>query len=348
MALFLLLPLSQYGSATRPTLILMAAGNRLLETPAEHYVPFHSGGWLYVPYTLFNNRADLGINARWHADANELSINTFEDHITWNLNTGTAIDSRGFYHWAPASVRNGIPFVPAVYVAEHFGLAWSMVNTGQVQIFRVRAERAAEWTDAQFLSRVRSAANAQAHLYYNPPVETPTPVVCLAITGLGDGTAAMLDVLDEFGVQAAFFLEPSAIPRHVETIWRILGGGHSVGLLLPAGSEEGPSLRSSVDQGASFLQRAAFRSTRLLWLDTGDDAEVPYRGLAAAGWVVWSQAADGSLLDGAALHQAVEGGEPVPLRFMDGQSAYLARALRQLIDAGSVIAPLDERLSPAS
>jgi hypothetical protein len=332
----LLWPAAPPSSAARPPLYLMAIGNRLLETPDERHMPFLNFDVVYVPYFLFNNFNDIGVRAMWHSSVNELTINTMRISLEYNIHNHTVVDQTGAYRWTLVLMRHGIPFVDLDFVCSHFNLSWSPLGTGQVNILRVTARRADDLSDAQFLTRFRNTANAQAYLYHNPPVEpTPTPVFCLAITGIGENTAAMLDVLEEHGALATFFIEPNAIPGHSELIWRILGGGHGIGFLAKSSED--------VQAGNALLSRTAFQTTRLIWVEEEHSLD-GYRDRL----VLWETAARGAALAGSVLYQAVEGGDPVPLRFDESESGHLARVLQQLVYAECIAVPLDERIQPAS
>ena len=100
-------------------------------------------------------------------------------------------------------------------------------------------------------------------------------------------TAAMLDALKNYETPAGFFLTAEEIRSSPDTVRRILGEGHSVGLLL---SEADPA--SEYAEGSRLLFEAA--RTRTLLVSAAESEDMPVRAFAAEnGLVYWGFDIDG-------------------------------------------------------
>ena len=88
--------------------------------------------------------------------------------------------------------------------------------------------------------------------------------------------AAILNVLD--GQYAVFFLTPQVIAEERDLVRRMLGTGHSVGILAPDGDEE------ALERGRLALEELAHTRTTLAYVPEGARA-----GLEEKGWVCWQE-----------------------------------------------------------
>ena len=91
--------------------------------------------------------------------------------------------------------------------------------------------------------------------------------------------SGILDALDRAGHYGAFFLSPQVLEEEGDLVRRILGTGHSVGILA-----EGEEVRSLLEQGSLALERAAQTRTTLAYVPAGQRA-----ALEQEGWVCWRE-----------------------------------------------------------
>ena len=93
-----------------------------------------------------------------------------------------------------------------------------------------------------------------------------------------DGLSAILNTLDGTGQYALFFLAPQVIEEEGGLVRRILGTGHSVGILAWEGEKE------ALSRGRLALEELAHTRTTLAYVPDGARA-----GLEEQGWVCWKE-----------------------------------------------------------
>jgi peptidoglycan/xylan/chitin deacetylase (PgdA/CDA1 family) len=86
----------------------------------------------------------------------------------------------------------------------------------------------------------------------------------------GDDTERMLDVLDRYGAQAAFFCPQDFLETRGDLLRRMAATGQSIGLLADAADPD-LTLAEQLEQGNSTLRSATFGGTRLVLIRNGDE-----------------------------------------------------------------------------
>lgn len=239
-------------------------------------LPFHSGGVLYVPYTVFN-QSSLGFYPSYNTSEKTLTLFSRSSRLVFDLAAGMVTDENKITQAVEPVIRSGVVFLPAVFCANHFGVQVSELTsrsgypiirftTGtQVyddSLFVEKAENLVSYRVSQYLASL-SPAPAEP----DPPLPPGSPEepsdeppaqaeeqeparICLAVTGGGDLDAA-LDQLAVARIHAAFFLTADEILAQESTVRRMISEGHAVGLAVSEGEDAAVSLRranSALDQ----------------------------------------------------------------------------------------------------
>lgn len=269
-------------------------------------MPCWSGGTLYVPYTVFDAKQNgigvsLGLYTSYTRSTNTVSVYNLKQMLAFDLNNGTCRDEMtGMSYSSRAIMRNGKPYVALNMVCSFFGLEYSYNQLPYIpQGYLVRIKGAdTVLDDATFIDVGRRLINDRLRDYTQSlsPAETATPAVPSVtppaepdVVGESDvatylaircedaeGMAAILNVLD--GQYAVFFLTPQVIAEERDLVRRMLGTGHSVGILAPDGDEE------ALERGRLALEELAHTRTTLAYVPEGARA-----GLEEKGWVCWQE-----------------------------------------------------------
>lgn len=268
-------------------------------------MPYWSGGTLYVPYTVFDaNQNGVGVSLGLYTSYNHRShivtIFNLKQMLVFDLERGTCRDDMtGAAYDARAVMRYGKPYVPLYVVCSVFGLEYSYNQLSYIsQGYLVRIKSAdAVLDDGLFIDRARELINNRLRDYTQSlsPAET-TPTVPVSPSGppevdggnvatylafrceSADGLSAILNTLDGTGQYALFFLAPQVIEEEGGLVRRILGTGHSVGILAREGEEE------ALSRGRLALEEVAHTRTTLAYVPDGTRA-----GLEEQGWVCWKE-----------------------------------------------------------
>ena len=294
--------------ASAATLYFTAVNNTVAPLTSET-MPFWSGGTLYVPYTIFdaslnNVGVGLGLYTSYNRDSRTVTLYNLRQMLTFDLNSGTCLDEvTGTTYISRAIMRGGRPYLALNTVCSHFDLEYSYNQLPDIpQGFLVRIKSSdTVMSDADFIDAAKNVINNRLREYTQGlnPAESTDPGTNPSTQNPGgttvpdkDGPAAYLafrcetaagltDILDALGESrrcAVFFLTPQLLEEG-DLVRRILGGGHSVGILADSG-EALPLL----EQGGLALERAACARTTLTYAAAGQRER-----LEEHGWVCWQE-----------------------------------------------------------
>lgn len=268
-------------------------------------MPCWFGGMLYVPYTVFDaNQNGVGVSLGLYTSYNRrnqtVTIFNLKHMLVFDQNESTCRDEMtGAVYDGRAIIRNGKPYVPLGVVCSVFGLGYSYSQLSYIaQGYLVRIKSAdAVLDDALFIERARELINNRLRDYtqsLSPAETTPTtpvnPTGPTEVEGGGvavylafrceraDDLPAILNTLDSTGQYALFFLAPQVIETEGDLVRRILGTGHSVGILAPDGEEE------VLLRGRLALEELTHTRTTLACVPDGARAELEEKG-----WVCWEE-----------------------------------------------------------
>ncbi len=297
------------GAATQSSVCFTAVNDSLLELQAGS-MPAWINGLLYVPGTAFDRsvtKVDLGMQYTYSRSSNTVTLYNLRQMLVFDLAKGSAYDQiSGKALSAQAVNRNGRIYLPVVVVCDFFGLDHSYAKTPSGYLLRIR--NSAAWlTDEGFQDAASAEMAGRLQRYQDSlkPVQLPTPPeppaddtpqsrvqVCIGVrcTG-GEGLQTILNTMDRAGWRGAIFFEPDDIPTQDDLVRRVVGSGHTVGLLTQG-------------TDASASRQALARGNRLLAVTACTAATAVYapaeqrQELESHDWVCWQDTVNGSVRSG--------------------------------------------------
>ena len=308
-ALALCLGLS--GPASAAGDVYFSVVNDSMITLSDSTMPVWSGGVLYAPHSVFDGTNSTGIgfglNFSYNRDTGIASLFTTQQILTFDLNRGISYDYiSGTPLKGRAILRNGRPYLPGGQVGSFFGLSYSVISIPEGHIVRVK-NSAVSLSDAAFVDAASNLISRYLREYNQSQQSPPTPGVRPPTSSEGDaplqeepedtggtqvylgfrcddtqGLAQVLDALDASNKTGVFFFPLDELEREDDLLYRILGSGHSVGLL--AEGETAAATRRLLKEGSRTLERVGYVRTALALVPEGQ------RGaLQEEGWVCWNE-----------------------------------------------------------
>ena len=306
--LFLPLPVSAAD-------LYFTAINERIEYLTSDTMPFWSGGILYVPYTLFDKnlnstQTDLGITVSYNSrtKTSVTLYNLRQQMLTFDLVSGNCRDElSGEIFSYRAVMRNGKPYLPLEMVCSFFGLSWSYSTLPDIpQGYLVRIMTAeVVLDDDTFIDAAGYLLDRRLQAYTQSlsPGETTTPSTAVpgGETGKEEEVTptniptylavrceqeksilSILNTLDTAGYYGLFFLTPELLQSQGDLVRRMLGTGHSVGILaLGENTEETFSL---LTEGQRLLEQLTLTRTTLAYVP-----QEQMEAIEADGWVCWDE-----------------------------------------------------------
>ncbi|MGE4276608.1 MAG: hypothetical protein AB7E30_05440 [Lawsonibacter sp.] len=272
-------------------------------------MPVWSGGLLYVPYLVFDSNytgVSLGLYCNYSQNSNTVSVFNLRQMLVFDLNNSFARNElTGETFSVRTIVRNGRPYLPLNMVCDFFGLSHSYTTISQGYLVRIKSD-AVVLSDAKFIDAAGDLINRRLKEYtqsLNPTTDntpsTPTTpstpstsdntstsadvrtYLAFLCQG-GDGVTDLLDALDNSGVYALFLFTPQALEEESDLVRRILGTGHSIGLL--AEGEDLTQTQALLAQGNRLLEQIALTRTSLALVPQDQRS-----ALEEEGWVLWRE-----------------------------------------------------------
>lgn len=275
-------------------------------------MPLWSGNTLYVPYTVFDSTTNGGIKlgidtVSYSRKENSITLYNTRQFLRFDLNNGTSQnDITGETYNAKAIIRNNKPYLPVKTVCYFFGLTYSYNTISQGYLVRIKSD-AVVLSDTDFIEAAGNLINIRLRAYNqslnptpntSPSVTPSTPSVSSDVSGSAtdvrtylafrctdDGSAgisAILDALDSGGVYGLFLFTPDALRQESDLVRRILGTGHSIGLLA-----EGADLthtRALLEEGNRLLEQTVHTRTTLAYVPQDQRST-----LKSEGWICWNE-----------------------------------------------------------
>lgn len=306
LAAFLLCALLVFQMAVPParaanTVYFVVAGVEV-QPISDQTMPFWSGGYLYIPASLFTGAARKTLGISCVSSSQTVILYSGGDHsLIFDLNKGLTQDSEGNISYPGAIQRGGVTFVPAFLVAKYFNLVYSVtdvrkanlpagLDSGYLVWLRQPSFDASlgltpeEFADASSYSmagryaeyrKAKEQAAAPPEEETEEEAETPETVsgkgvyLCLE----ADETAsAVLDALDAYQVQAAFFCSVDFLRDHGDLLRRMTATGQTIGLVADAGKAD-RSVAEQLEEGNRLLELATCGKTRFAWVRNGTDSD---------------------------------------------------------------------------
>lgn len=272
----------------------VAAGEYVL-TLSDSTMPFWSNGYLYVSSSIFTGttRDALGVSRGYDKNADAVVLYRSQDEaLVFEMNKNYAWDAKDKVYYPGAIRRNGTEFVPAALIANYFGLQYSYMAVKNGHLIWIRKPESLQLPDSVFADAASIAMDDRYEEYQKskglsvPEEEPETPSA--AITGKAvylclradDNTGAMLDLLDRYHMQAAFYCDVEFMETQGALLRRMTATGHTIGILADAQDSE-ETVYEQVKQANELLERATCGRTRLVRLenaDAQDEAELQTAG----------------------------------------------------------------------
>lgn len=241
-------------------------------------MPVYSGGSRYLPISLFSTY--FGISYEYFAGANSVTLTKGSNMLIFNLGEGTCYTPDGQDWPAKATTMNGSVYVTAG-IGGVFGLNYSTITgTGYGDIYRI-TDGSQTLSNALFADAATNSLKSLYSEYYGasvPSTSTPTPEpsespeiegaeVYLSFVGMPAGN--MLDVLKSNNAYAAFFLSADEIGDNPDTVRRIIGEGHTVGIYYGVSSEA----EAEVEEAVTALEDAAMYRPTMITSQSAESGE---------------------------------------------------------------------------
>ncbi len=283
-------------------------------------MPVWSGGLLYVPYSVFNTTL-LGTSSIYSRSNNTVSVFNLRQMMVFDLDEGVCRDHQsGEVIPGQAIFRNGRPYVPVEYVCSFFGFnPPSYLTTSYGSLVRITNFDRSDphnMSDAAFLDAGSETFRMRLRDYNQSlqsqdetsqptqptepepePAENPLYVaVRCGQAGRAEDVAAALESAGGVGV---FFFPAREAGEQGALIRRLLGAGHSVGLL--AEGEDTAQTRQLLEEGQRALETVARARTYLALVP---DAQRP--ALEEDGWVCWQTGTDAAPQEGTSSYSTAQ------------------------------------------
>jgi len=247
--LAIILGLSVAGYADTPEVCFTALNETVLDLSQT---PYFYNGTAFVPYKVFSS---FRVYSSYFASNNTISLYRSDRQLYFNLNTGQVFDGDDNYYSTPTVRKNGVVYVSVPFVCNYFGLSWSYIKgIGYGDILRI-TDSGSYLSDSEFIHAASGVMQPRYESYIeslsgssSPSPSAPgsidssdTPVY-ISFEGMPDDI--LLDTLQRFGVKCAFYLSPDDIASAPDTVRRIYGSGHSIGIYCgadPAGDYQSAS-----------------------------------------------------------------------------------------------------------
>lgn len=254
---------------------------------SDDTMPFWYAGYLYIPSTIFTGvvRDVLDISQTYNSAQNRVALYTSlrsgARSILFDLGKNYAYDKDGNTLYPGAILRGGVPYVPASVVAKYFNLQYSMTEVNHGHLVWLR------WpgfglSDRDF-ANAASYSMAECYNTYLKGKEPQEPAAGTESGGVeiegrsiylcleaGDTTASLLDALDRYGAQAAFFCTVDFLRERGDLLRRMAATGQSVGILADA-ADPLRTVTEQLEEGNRALALATCGKTRLAMVQNAND-----------------------------------------------------------------------------
>lgn len=292
-----------FGSGSAGEVNLMAVNERVLIELTTENMPRVVGGVLYVPYTMLSNLStgiDLGLSSLYSATRRTVAVtNRGRRGVVFDLQANTAEDLDGNPVSARAMVRNNTVFVPIDYLCEYFGtISCSRIATPYGTLIRV-TNGSAVLSDAVFVDAADNLLASSLSHYLESAgeanVQPSTPggaqaseppsgaelYLALRCGAEGEECARLLE---SWELRALFLFTPEELEERDDLVRRLVGAGHTVGLLLTGETAEDCLAQGA--EGAALL--AAIAHYPALVASAPGLDEAGREELTEAGYVLWN------------------------------------------------------------
>ena len=217
-------------------------------------MPFWSGGYLYVPSTIFTGVGrDLGVS--YYPNIARQTVLLYVDKtvyssLVFDLNKDYAIDNEGNLYFQKPIQRGGVIFLPISLIARCFGLLYSTVEVDRGYLVWVRnpdmdmeeryfADAAKSRMDYEYNQYLRnqSAEEDIAPEETEPSTVTGQRIYLCVEAADPERVKSLLDILDRYDAHAAFYCTEAFLREGGDLLRRMTATGQAIGLAVDAAAD---------------------------------------------------------------------------------------------------------------
>ena len=293
LCLLLVFQMSAVPSEAAGTVYFTAVNKNVLSL-SDATMPFWSGGYLYVPSTIFTGVGrDLGVSYYPNIAKQTVLLyvdDTIYSSLVFDLNKDYAIDNEGNMYFQKPIQRGGVIFLPISLIARCFGLLYSTVEVDRGYLVWVRnpdmdmeeryfadaARSRMDYEYSQYLRNQGTAAEETVPEQSEPSVVTGQRIYLSMEAAESAAVSSLLDTLDRYDAQAAFYCTAGFLEEAGDLLRRMSAAGQAIGLIADAADDR--PVTEQLEAGNRLLSQAASVKTRLAWIrnataEAGAEAE---------------------------------------------------------------------------
>lgn len=281
LCLLLVFQMSAVPSEAAGTVYFTAVNKNVLSL-SDATMPFWSGGYLYVPSTIFTGVGrDLGVSYYPNIAKQTVLLyvdDTIYSSLVFDLNKDYAIDNEGNMYFQKPIQRGGVIFLPISLIARCFGLLYSTVEVDRGYLVWVRnpdmdmeeryfadaARSRMDYEYSQYLRNQGTAAEETVPEQSEPSVVTGQRVYLSMEAAESAAVSSLLDTLDRYDAQVAFYCTAGFLEEAGDLLRRMSAAGQAIGLIADAADDR--PVTEQLEAGNRLLSQAASVKTRLAWI----------------------------------------------------------------------------------
>lgn len=281
LCLLLVFQMSAVPSEAAGTVYFTAVNKNVLSL-SDATMPFWSGGYLYVPSTIFTGVGrDLGVSYYPNIAKQTVLLyvdDTIYSSLVFDLNKDYAIDNEGNMYFQKPIQRGGVIFLPISLIARCFGLLYSTVEVDRGYLVWVRnpdmdmeeryfadaARSRMDYEYSQYLRNQGAAAEETVPEQSEPSVVTGQRIYLSIEAAESAAVSSLLDTLDRYDAQAAFYCTAGFLEEAGDLLRRMSAAGQAIGLIADAADDR--PVTEQLEAGNRLLSQAASVKTRLAWI----------------------------------------------------------------------------------
>ena len=281
LCLLLVFQMSAVPSEAAGTVYFTAVNKNVLSL-SDATMPFWSGGYLYVPSTIFTGVGrDLGVSYYPNIAKQTVLLyvdDTIYSSLVFDLNKDYAIDNEGNMYFQKPIQRGGVIFLPISLIARCFGLLYSTVEVDRGYLVWVRnpdmdmeeryfadaARSRMDYEYSQYLRNQGAAAEETVPEQSEPSVVTGQRIYLSIEAAESAAVSSLLDTLDRYDAQAAFYCTAGFLEEAGDLLRRMSAAGQAIGLIADAADDR--PVTEQLEAGTRLLSQAASVKTRLAWI----------------------------------------------------------------------------------
>ena len=281
LCLLLVFQMSAVPSEAAGTVYFTAVNKNVLSL-SDATMPFWSGGYLYVPSTIFTGVGrDLGVSYYPNIAKQTVLLyvdDTIYSSLVFDLNKDYAIDNEGNMYFQKPIQRGGVIFLPISLIARCFGLLYSTVEVDRGYLVWVRnpdmdmeeryfadaARSRMDYEYSQYLRNQGAAAEETVPEQSEPSVVTGQRIYLSMEAAESAAVSSLLDTLDRYDAQAAFYCTAGFLVEAGDLLRRMSAAGQAIGLIADAADDR--PVTEQLEAGNRLLSQAASVKTRLAWI----------------------------------------------------------------------------------